>query len=544
VSVSLLILFLFRSDFVAGKIQNPNQASSIKNQESSVLFQTFRNNLANLIIISAKECPGKTTMTSSQEDPKKSKETEARAVSYQTGFGNAFESEAVQGALPKGRNNPKRVPFDLYSEQLSGTAFTRPRHVNQRTWLYRKQPSVVHNSVPFSCTDDVYFGNEDPAAATLDPNPLRWAPFFQDHEDNNTTNTNNTVETKDFVSGTHLLGVSGEPTTKNGLAIYVYMFQKDMSDSYMYNSDGDFLLLPQVGGLEIRTEVGKLIVGVGEICMIPRGLVFSVHDDGGGGGGGGTSSSCGFHRGYLLEIYKGHFTLPELGPIGANGLANARDFEYPVAWYEEEEEETNRHLLEGGKLYNKFGSKLWGKPISSTPFNVVAWHGNYLPYKYDLSKFCAVNSVTYDHIDPSIYTVLTCAGDETGTALCDFVIFPPRWMSTDPNTFRPPWFHRNTMTEFMGLIHGGYDAKKAFLPGGASLHSCMTPHGPDAVSHDKAVADPCDSPTYFSGGLAFMFETSCILRLSKYALEQECMDAKYGECWNGVPNRFVAPDNK
>jgi homogentisate 1,2-dioxygenase len=269
------------------------------------------------------------------------------------------------------------------------------------------------------------------------------------------------------------------------------------------------------------------------MCVLPRGVVFSVHtvddDD--------DDSSNMTRRGYLLEVYKGHFVLPELGPIGSNGLANARDFLYPVAWCEPPLTTTTE---ETAILYNKFGSKLWSKTISSTPFNVVAWHGNYLPYKYDLSKFCAVNSVSYDHLDPSIYTVLTCVGDETGTALCDFVIFPPRWMSTDPNTFRPPWFHRNTMTEFMGLIHGGYDAKKAFLPGGASLHSCMTPHGPDATSYDKAVADPCDSPTYLSGGLAFMFETSCVLRLSEYALEPARLDATYGECWKDLPNRFAA----
>lgn len=363
---------------------------------------------------------------------------------YLSGFGNSFESEAIEGSLPTGRNNPRNVPFNLYTEQLSGSAFTRPRNVNQRTWLYRKQPSAVHNGESFQAKK--HFGCEsDPVSGILNPNPFRWKPF-QDSAYRN----------DDFVSGMHLLASSGEPATKNGLAIYIYLFQKSMTNSYMYNSDGDFLIVPQDGVLKIHTEMGRLRVEPGEICVLPRGITFSVQID----------EKDSMKRGYCLEVYKGHFVLPELGPIGSNGLANPRDFLYPTAWFE-----PNHH--NSGILLNKFGSKIWMKKVSSTPFDVVAWHGNYLPYKYSLSKFCAVNSVSYDHLDPSIYTVLTCIGDETGTALCDFVIFPPRWICTDQNTFRPPWFHRNTMTEFMGLIQGSYDAKTAFLPGGASLHSCM-----------------------------------------------------------------------
>lgn len=367
-------------------------------------------------------------------------------LAYLSGFDNTFESEHVEGSLPKGRNNPRLVPFDLYTEQLSGTAFTRPRHINQRTWLYRKKPSAAHNVKPF--LPDTFFGyddNDNPTQGTLDPNPLRWMPF---HDKD--------YQHKNFVTGMHALASSGEPATKNGLAIYIYLFSKSMENSYMYNSDGDLLLVPQQGVLNVRTEVGRLSIKPGEICVLPRGITFSIH----------VNSKTSVNRGYVLEVYKGHFVLPELGPIGSNGLANARDFLYPTSWVETE-------ITSPAALFNKFGSRLWKKEIDSTPFDVVAWHGNYLPYKYDMSKFCAISSVSYDHLDPSIYTVLTCVGDETGTALCDFVIFPPRWMSTDPNTFRPPWFHRNTMTEFMGLINGGYDAKKGFLPGGASLHSCM-----------------------------------------------------------------------
>lgn len=452
-------------------------------------------------------------MTSAKKDTVKSTANPLATddpYEYQNGFGNVFESESIPGTLPKGRNNPRTI--SLYTEQLSGSAFTQPRNLNLHTWLYRKQPSVVHNDQnSFTCGD--YFGGADPAAGILDPNAMRWKPLQED---------DNSRGHHDFVTGMHLLGASGNPATKAGLAIYMYIFDQDMNGSYMYNADGDFLLVPQEGNLNIRTELGRLSVKPSEIAVIPRGVVFSI-----GGGG----------RGYVLEIYKGHFVLPELGPIGSNGLVNARDVQYPVAWTEEAFD--NRTTA---TLYNKFGSRLWYKSITTTPFNVVAWHGNYLPFKYDLKNFCAVNSVTYDHLDPSIYTVLTCAGDEPGTALCDFVIFPPRWMSTDSNTFRPPWFHRNTMTEFMGLIDGGYDAKKGFEAGGASLHSCMTPHGPDAATYDKAVADPCDKPTYFSGGLAFMFETSHMLRLSEYALHHACRDVDYSKCWEDLPDRFSSAE--
>lgn len=468
-------------------------------------------------------------------------------ITYFSGFDNTFESETVEGALPRGRNSPRKVPFDLYAEQLSGTAFTRPRHLNQRTWLYRKQPSAAMNNSKHNFEDSgLYFGAADPSQGTLDPNAIRWSPFTAESNNGDI----NDLPT-DVLDGMRLLGASGDPAVKNGIAIYVYVCKNTAESSldsssnrsddntYMYNSDGDFLILPQQGGLEIRTEMGILMVYPGEFCVLPRGIVFSIRHlpiakEGG-------NEECTITRGYMLEIFKGHLTLPELGPIGSNGLANPRDFMYPTAWTEQDEKEEDHHRQEGRSnkvLFNKFGSKLWSKSIDASPFNVVAWHGNYLPYKYDLSKFCAVNSVTYDHIDPSIYTLMTCIGDETGTALCDFVIFPPRWMSTDSNTFRPPWFHRNCMTEFMGLIWGGYDAKKGFLPGGASLHSCMTPHGPDGASYDKAVADPCDQPTYFSNGLAFMFETTCMLRLTDYALHHKCRDREYGSCWAGLPNRF------
>ena len=499
-----------------------------------------------------------------------SQDADDGGLSYMTGYDNTFESECIgwKGALPMGRNNPRLVPYGLFVEQLSGTAFTCPRHTNLRTWLYRIKPSVVHNDQSTFQDSGSFFGNEDPSTCILDPNPLRWLPFTETDtdvssasEDGDTGTLPKEVDTN-FITGMHLLGTSGSPETKHGLSIYVYMFHNDMTKSHMYNSDGDLLILPQQGSLLVSTEMGRMIVKVGEFSVIPRGIVFSINryktssesGDGEGESHHGDDNTS-LYRGYVLEIYKGHFTLPELGPIGSNGLANARDFQYPTAWIEDKD---NGKDGEGASppsssaypatLYNKFGSKLFTKQITTSPYNVVAYHGNYLPFKYNLSKFCAVNSVSYDHLDPSIYTVLTCkGGDEPnpGTALCDFVIFPPRIMATDSNTFRPPWFHRNTMTEFMGLLYGEYDAKagssssvegqkpSGFLPGGASLHSCMTPHGPDKVSYEKAIADPCESPTKFDKGLAFMFETSCILRLSKFALTtKHNLDEVYGHCWN------------
>ena len=461
------------------------------------------------------------------------------SLQYQHGFGNEFETEAVKGALPVGRNNPRLVPFGLYCEQLSGTAFTRPRHVNQRAWLYRQQPSVIANTCgKFLPTHQGFGISNMEETGILDPNPLRWKPFESDNLDTETSK--GSWKDKDFVTGTHLLGRSGHPATKSGLGIYIYAFGQNMTDKHMVNSDGDLLLLPQQHSLYITTELGKLSVLPGDIAVIPRGIVFSVAtscSETDITAESSSSPSSSVTRGYMLEIYKGHFVLPNLGPIGSNGLANPRDFEYPVAWYDTTPRPKEHTLV------NKFGSQLWTKTLdrSYTPYNVVAWHGNYAPYRYSLSRFCACMSVTYDHLDPSIYTVLTAMGDEEGTALCDFVIFPPRYMATDPNTFRPPWFHRNVMTEFMGLLYGQYDAKsgEGFQPGGASLHSCMTPHGPDTQTYHKAVQDPCDVPTKFEKGLAFMFETNHMLSLTRYALEQASVDQSYSDCWKGLENEFI-----
>jgi len=487
---------------------------------------------------------------------------------YQYGFGNEFQTEAVKGALPKSQNNP--LPFQLYAEQLSGTAFTKPRSSNLRSWLYRIRPSVSgyelssnRNTAPYQqfhmnhmtkdCkslpSSSCWFGwspncnsNVD-SVLHIDPNPYRWNPITLSSNENQNVN---------FIEGTYTYMTSGEISMKSGLAIHMYAFNCNMSASNLslYNSDGDFLFVPQQGSLRILTELGLLHVSVGEICVIPRGIVFTVdilNTDNSS-----DAAECNttpiFARGYILEIFKGHFELPDLGPIGSNGLANPRDFQYPVAYYDDED--TNNGQDVGNApcfdVVNKFCNKLFVRSQSHSPFNVVAWHGNYAPYKYDLSKFCCINSVTFDHPDPSIYTVLTAKSDEVGTALADFVIFPPRWLCME-KTFRPPWFHRNCMAEFMGLIYGEYDAKSSggFSPGCASLHNVMTPHGPDRdtiAKEERRLSDEegsnHDTPVRFDGGLAFMFETSAILKLTSYAIETPTRDREYASCWSGIHGRF------
>ena len=382
---------------------------------------------------------------------------------YIPGFGNTIVSEALEGALPPGQNNPQKCPYGLYAEQLSGTAFTVPRNHNKRTWLYRIRPSVQH-SQNSPCPDSFapHFQSDftNDATSVTTPNQLRWMPL--DIPEGTPVN---------FVQGLHSTGGTGEPMSGEGLAIHNYVANVSMDDCAFTNADGDFLIVPQQGALTVRTEFGVMEVEPKEICVVMRGMRFSVGVEGPS-------------RGYILELFgHNHFQLPDLGPIGANGLANPQDFLHPVAAYEDREDVEF-------KMLTKFGGKLFQCTQAFSPFNVVAYRGNYVPYKYDLRKFCCMNSVTYDHPDPSIYTVLTCPSDTPGVAIADFVIFPPRWMVME-HSFRPPWYHRNCMCEYMGMIYGVYDAKSGgsskdgekpktgFVPGGGSLHSPMQAHGPD-----------------------------------------------------------------
>jgi homogentisate 1,2-dioxygenase len=426
-------------------------------------------------------------------------------LQYQSGFGNEFATEAVPGALPQGQNAPQKSALGLYTEQLSGTAFTAPRSTNRRTWTYRIRPSVTHK--PFSEIGTGLLRSGPFTELPTPPNQMRWNPVPMPDKKN------------DFVEGIVTLGGSGDPALQVGVGIHVYAANVSMKGRYYYNADGEMLIVPQQGTLHIHTELGILGVAPGEICLIPRGIKMRVDLDGPS-------------RGYICENYGLPFRLPDLGPIGANGLANPRDFLTPVAAYED---------LEGdSRIVGKFLGRLWEAEIDHSPLDVVAWHGNYAPCKYDLARYNCINSVSFDHPDPSIYSVLTSPTAIAGTANVDFVIFPPRWLVAE-HTFRPPWFHRNMMNEFMGLVFGEYDAKaEGFLPGGASLHNCMSGHGPDAETFEKASAAEL-KPVKLDNTLAFMFETGLPVRPTKFALETKILQHEYYECWQGLKKHFRNP---
>ncbi|PGH13308.1 homogentisate 1,2-dioxygenase [Helicocarpus griseus UAMH5409] len=437
---------------------------------------------------------------------------------YQNGFGSYHESEAIEGALPIGQNSPQKPPYGLYAEKLSGTAFTAPRHENQQTWMYRIIPSAAHES--FKEIDSAtYHTSLEKDAHTLRqiPNQLRWNPFDLD-------------ENVDWVHGLHLVAGAGDPTTKSGLGILLYAAGKDMRNEAFYSADGDFLIVPQHGVLDIQTELGKILVRPNEICVIPRGVRYRV------------TLPSGPVRGYICELYQGHYQLPELGPIGSNCLANARDFQAPTASFiDDEGSQTTWHLV------SKFNNTLFSAAQSHTPFDVVAWHGNYYPYKYDLGRFNTIGSISFDHPDPSIFTVLTGPSDHVGTAIADFVIFPPRWLVAE-NTFRPPWYHRNTMSEFMGLIAGDYDAKigGGFKPAGASLHNVMSAHGPDASTHKGASEAELQPRKVGEGSMAFMFESSLMVGVSEWGLKtcEKVQEDYNDESWTPLKRNFVNPNKK
>lgn len=422
----------------------------------------------------------------------------ARNLEYLSGFGNQFSSEALPGALPVGQNSPQKVPYGLYTELLSGTAFTVPRSEARRTWLYRIRPSAKHRK---------YQRLErqlDSALGAVTPNRLRWNPAPAPQA------------ATDFIDGLMCIAANGEPNQPAGASIYRYAANQSM-ERVFFDADGELLIVPQQGGLKLMTELGVLEVAPLEIAVIPRGMKFRVELLDAGASG------------YLCENHGCALRLPDLGPIGSNGLANPRDFLAPVAHFEERDEPV--------QLVQKFLGELWSTELDHSPLDVVAWHGNNVPYKYDLRRFNTIGTVSFDHPDPSIFTVLTSPSAIHGMANIDFVIFPPRWMVAE-NTFRPPWFHRNLMNEFMGLIAGAYDAKAdGFSPGGASLHSCMSAHGPDHVSTEQATNAEL-KPHKIENTMAFMFETSQVLRPTRQALESPQLQDDYDSCWAGLTKTF------
>lgn len=427
-------------------------------------------------------------------------------LAYLSGFGNEHATEALPGALPAGRNSPQRPPYGLYAEQFSGTAFTAPRAENRRSWLYRIRPSVVRGRF-----GEIAHGGwrTAPDAGAVPPaGPMRWGAMAIPG-----------AET-DFVDGLATLATNGNAHMQAGLGVHLYLANASMADRFLCNADGEMLVVPQQGRAVFRTEAGALAVAPGEFCVVPRGMTFRVE------------LPDGPSRGYVCENYGRPLDLPERGPIGANGLANPRDFLYPAAWYEDSARPCELVMRSGGRLLSC--------ALDRSPLDVVAWHGNHAPYKYDLRRFNAIGSISFDHPDPSIFTVLTAPSETPGTANVDFVVFPPRWLVAE-DTFRPPWYHRNVMSEFMGLIYGRYDAKpEGFEPGGCSLHNCMFPHGPDADAFEAAT-EAALAPAKLEDTMAFMFESRYPFLLSPFAAASPALQADYAECWQGLGARFDGP---
>jgi homogentisate 1,2-dioxygenase len=422
---------------------------------------------------------------------------------YMTGFRNEFATEALANALPSGQNSPQRCAYGLYAEKLSGTAFTAPRASNLRSWLYRIRPSVVHGDLrPI----DKGLVRTGPDGTMTTPNQLRWDPLPLPESGT------------DFIDGLVTMAANGAPLSQAGIGIHIYRATRSMHDRYFQNADGELLIVPESGGLRLHTEFGLVDVTPGEIAVIPRGVKFRADLAG---------STA---RGYVCENYGAALTLPERGPIGTDGLANSRDFLTPVAAYEDRDGEF--------ELVFKLAGNLFACTLGHSPLDVVAWHGNLAPYKYDLRRFNTIGSISYDHPDPSIFTVLTSPSDTPGTANVDFVIFPPRWLVME-HSFRPPWYHRNIMSEFMGLIYGVYDAKTGggFVPGSSSLHNCMAAHGPDRDAF-RTASEKALEPEKLDDTMAFMFESRYLIQPTAWAMQSPALQKGYRDCWQDLPKQF------
>ncbi len=424
---------------------------------------------------------------------------------YMSGFGNGFETEALPGALPVGRNSPQQCPYGLYAEQISGSPFTAPRTTNERSWLYRIRPTAKHWG-RFAKADIGLWRTAPCAEYEMPIAPLRWSPIPLPGD------------SLSFIQGMRTITTGGDAGSHAGMGAHVYLATRSMQDEYFYNADGEMLIVPQQGRLHVRTEFGVIDAGPGEVIVIPRGVKIGVE------------LPDGVARGYVCENYGGSLALPERGPIGANCLANPRDFMTPHAAYEDRDGPC--------AMYVKWGGALWATELAHSPLDVVAWHGNYAPYKYDLRRFSPVGPVLFDHADPSIFTVLTSPSETPGTANIDFVLFSDRWLVAE-GTFRPPWYHMNVMSEFMGLVYGVYDAKTGggFSPGGISLHNTMLPHGPDMAAFEAA-SNAELKPHKLEGTLAFMFESRFPQRVTAYAAELAELQQDYMDCWRDLKKHF------
>ena len=424
---------------------------------------------------------------------------------YMPGFGNDFETEALPGALPQGRNSPQKCNYGLYGEQLSGTAFTAPSHQNERTWCYRIRPSVKHshryrkidlplwNTAPNVVPDVISLGQY-----RWDPVPYSDAPLT-------------------WLTGMRTMTTAGDVNTQTGMSSHIYLVTASMEDTYFYSADSELLIVPQEGQLRFFTELGIIDLAPQEIAVIPRGLLYRVE------------VLNGPARGFVCENYGQTFALPSRGPIGANCLANRRDFKTPVAAFEDRETPS--------RVVIKWCGQFHETEIGHSPLDVVAWHGNYAPYKYNLNDYCPVGAILFDHPDPSIYTVLTAPSGVEGTANIDFVLFRDRWNVAE-DTFRPPWYHKNIMSELMGNIYGQYDAKpQGFVPGGMSLHNMMLPHGPDKEAFEKA-SNATLEPQKLANTMSFMFETRFPQHLTQFAAQEAPLQDDYIDCWSDIEKKF------
>lgn len=424
---------------------------------------------------------------------------------YMSGFGNDFETEALPDALPQGRNSPQRCNYGLYGEQLSGTAFTAPSHQNERTWCYRIRPSVKH-SARYEKIVLPYWQS----APLVDPDIIslgqyRWDPIPH------------TTDKLNWLTGMRTMTTAGDVNTQVGMATHVYLVTTSMVDEYFYSADSELLIVPQEGELRLCTELGIIDLAPMEIAIIPRGLVYRVE------------LVSGPARGFVCENYGQKFELPGRGPIGANCMANRRDFKTPVAAFEDHDAPSTVTIKWCGQFHRTH--------IGHSPLDVVAWHGNYAPVKYDLRTYCPIGSILFDHPDPSIFTVLTAASGVPGTANIDFVLFRERWMTME-DTFRPPWYHKNVMSELMGNIYGQYDAKpQGFAPGGLSLHNMMLPHGPDQNAFEKASTSEL-KPEKLDNTMSFMFETRFPQHLTPFAATEAPLQDNYIDCWDSIEKKF------
>ena len=430
-------------------------------------------------------------------------------ASYMPGFGNDFETEALTGALPNGQNSPQKCPYGLYAEQLSGTPFTAPRGKNERSWCYRIRPSVKHIN-RFEKVDMPFWKS---APNILDKiislGQYRWSPIPSNIDTN-------------FITGMRTMTTAGDVNTQVGMAAHIYVATNSMDNEYFYSADSELLIVPQEGQLRFFTEMGIIDLEPQEIAIIPRGLLFKV------------DIINGPARGFVCENYGAKFDLPNRGPIGANCLANPRDFKTPKAAFEDNSITSTVTIKWCGQFHIT--------EIDHSPLDILAWHGNYAPCKYDLRTFSPVGALLFDHPDPSIFTVLTAPSGVEGTANIDFVLFRDRW-SVAENTFRPPWYHKNIMSELMGNIHGVYDAKpEGFAPGGMSLHNMMLPHGPDMDAFEKATNSKL-GPQKMENTMSFMFETRFPQHLTSYAAKDAPLQDDYIECWSSLKKNFSPETN-